>query len=392
MIDMNNVFNSLPKEFPKLPKYGECSSKILVDEFCTENYKLDKDAARYYTSADAYSTAFNRYMFTLDWKKSGDQKCTNQCRQIFGDGFTTSCTCSHNSHTMAHNGTLSLDCGTASFEIFNPETASSDLTCQDSATVIPYNVFSGFDGIIYKEFCERWTPTSLMRMVVDSKGTSKIPHPQLGKRTPPAKQEDWLEYHFDLRFKPEVGAQANKECRVGCKDAFAVFPASKCGRQGSKGNSMATYAEYDVGCGKFSYQISKPTPLTLQERHCFRADEFGEHKDINPGFQSKYIMGACVGTALKENVIRKDNPSSFIHSGTVTNGAPYQYNIYWEEGCILETGAESVSPAQPLGPTHEATCANLLRDNFKKCNNGGVGGRIQAGCLVYEFKAEKRAP
>lgn len=49
----------------------------------------------------------------------------------------------------------------------------------------------------------------------------------------------------------------------------------------------------------------------------------------------------------------------------------------------------SLDAANPLarkdaGPRE---CQNLFIDNYKKCNNGGVGGSVQVGCLVYEFKA-----
>ncbi|RYP86389.1 hypothetical protein DL770_004894 [Monosporascus sp. CRB-9-2] len=67
------------------------------------------------------------------------------------------------------------------------------------------------------------------------------------------------------------------------------------------------------------------------------------------------------------------------------------YNIYWKDGCLLDyPGADEVYPANPLNvqdPGHTA-CQYLLVDNYKKCNNGGVGESIQVGCLVYEFKAQ----
>ncbi|GKT42570.1 uncharacterized protein ColSpa_02751 [Colletotrichum spaethianum] len=94
---------------------------------------------------------------------------------------------------------------------------------------------------------------------------------------------------------------------------------------------MARYAEYAAGCGKFSYEIQKFTPMALGEQKCFRADEFGNHKDVNPDFQNQYVGWACVGTALDQNKIRKGDTSSFVHFNTTTNGLPYQYNIYWAE-------------------------------------------------------------
>ncbi|KAF4886690.1 hypothetical protein CGCF415_v015076 [Colletotrichum fructicola] len=388
MAEIAELFRTLPKEFPKLPRHGECSKKM--ENMSPKVFKtLDKDASGYYTPADAYSDAYNRYSFTLDWKKTGKQECSNQCRQIF-EGFTTNTACSYDSHTMAHNGTLALDCGVASFEIFNPDTASSGPTCKNDASPIPYNVFSGSDGIIYKEFCQKWDAKSGLRMVVDSKGTSKIPKPQLGRRTPPASQDTWLKYNFELNYKPETGAQAGAQCKVTCKDAFTAFANSKCGQKGGQGNTMANYAEYDAGCGKFSYQITKPVPKTLREPKCFGTDEFGDHEDINPSFQEQYVGHVCTGSALRN--ITKGDSSTFTHFDTITNKAPYQLNVYWADGCSLETTEENILLWKPLGDLNAANCASLLLDSYKKCNNEGAGGRIQAGCLVYEFKASTERP
>ncbi|KAK2002951.1 hypothetical protein LX36DRAFT_666781 [Colletotrichum falcatum] len=346
--NMQKIFKPLPKKFPKLPKYRECSKMI-----GNMDPKLFKP-------------------FTSNWKMSEETKCTNQCRQIFDGGFTTSTLCTCDSHTMDHNGTFSLDSGTASFEIFNPDTASSGPWCKSTATEIPYN-----------------NPKWGLRMVVDSKGTSRIPNPQLHKRTPPANQSTWLDYNFDLRFKPETGAEAGAECKVTCEDAFAAFPASKCGQNGGQGNSMARYGEYEAGCGKFSYQITKVTPSKLGAQKCYETNNFGKHEDVSKDFQKQYIGWACVETALPKNKIRKGDKSSFIHWNTTTNRVLYQYNIYWADGCSLDNGQGEASPAQPLEEDKKSTCTNLLIGDYENCNNGGVGGSIQAGCVVYNFKASK---
>jgi hypothetical protein len=158
------------------------------------------------------------------------------------------------------------------------------------------------------------------------------------------------------------------------------------------GALMAKTGKVDVGCGVFDYNIVGPTvPLALQERHCFGVDEFGSHGDIQWGTQSYYSGFACAGTALK--TLKRGDPSTNIHFETTDGDVPYQYNIYWKDGCVLDyiPGYDEVYPANPLDvkdPGYTA-CQELLVDNYKKCYNGGVGGSIQAGCLVYEFKAQK---
>lgn len=154
---------------------------------------------------------------------------------------------------------------------------------------------------------------------------------------------------------------------------------------------MSKSGKLDIGCGVFDFAIAGPTvPLAAQERHCFGADEFGKHGDIQPATVSSLSGWACVGTAITP--IKRGDPATNIHFLSVDGKVPYQYNIYWRDGCLLdsEVGYDAVFPANPLGvkdPGHTA-CQDLLVDNYKKCNNGGVGGSVQVGCLVYEFKAQ----
>jgi hypothetical protein len=154
---------------------------------------------------------------------------------------------------------------------------------------------------------------------------------------------------------------------------------------------MAKTGKIDIRCGVFDYEIVGPTvPLALSERHCFGSDEFGSHGDIQESWQSQYTMDACVGTGIE--TIRRNDPSTNIHWETRSNDVPYQYNIYWKEGCLLDyPGSDEAYPSNPLGvgDVSPTICQDLLVDNYRACNNGGVGGSIQAGCLVYEFKAQK---
>lgn len=42
---------------------------------------------------------------------------------------------------------------------------------------------------------------------------------------------------------------------------------------------------------------------------------------------------------------------------------------------------------KPLREKSDARCESLFENNFKNCNNGGVGGEIMAGCVKYIIKA-----
>lgn len=153
----------------------------------------------------------------------------------------------------------------------------------------------------------------------------------------------------------------------------------------------------DVGCGIFGYKVTKREEITeLKEfkQFCYKKDDF--EPLAKAGVNKKEIWRntgwPCMGTMLPDSMIKKDDKSTFIHWSTSVKKVPYQYNIWWKDGCTLaDDGPTAMYASNPLGvekPGYELCFRNLHR-NWKDCNNGGVGGTIQIGCLVYEFKADK---
>ncbi|OIW26327.1 hypothetical protein CONLIGDRAFT_683316 [Coniochaeta ligniaria NRRL 30616] len=276
--------------------------------------------------------------------------------------------------------------GFASAEVPKPE-------CQpEKFSDIPSNVFGSDKNSIYGHFCDSWVAGNELKMTVDAAGNDRKPKAGLTRRTPPPNPNTWSHYNFDLSFEP---TDNGKKCAFNCKDAFTAMTQA-CSNTGTIGTLMAKTGKVDVGCGVFDFNIVGPTvPLAQQDRHCYSTNEFGSHGDIHPGTVSFYSGFACAGTAVTP--IKRGDPATNIHFerfGLVRGGGvPYQYNIYWKDGCVLDyvPGYDAVFPANPLDvkdPGHTA-CQQLLVDNFQNCNNGGVGGSVQVGCLVYEFKAQK---
>lgn len=162
------------------------------------------------------------------------------------------------------------------------------------------------------------------------------------------------------------------------------------------GSNMYEEGSLDVGCGKFTYKIQEREELTeLKEfpQSCYKEDDFeplasdGVYKDAILEFTGP----PCGGVARREQVIKKGDKSTFIHYSTTDSKVPYQYNIWWKDGCTLDNdGPSEVWASNPLmveKPGHRQCFDNLYR-NWKDCNNGGIGGTIQIGCLIYEFKAD----
>ena len=149
---------------------------------------------------------------------------------------------------------------------------------------------------------------------------------------------------------------------------------------------MAKTASIDVGCGVYSYAITAPektedppqdpppdepkkTDLVLGERECFPDGAF-DGKTVDDDFFPQYIGWACAGSALPESNIKKGDKDSFRHWATVTNGIPYTFNAYWEDGC--ETSVDEVNLFAPLPDSNEdqLNCMTIFEEDYNKCEFG----------------------
>ncbi|PLW12162.1 hypothetical protein PCANC_16730 [Puccinia coronata f. sp. avenae] len=260
------------------------------------------------------------------------------------------------------------------------ETTPPQCDMSDSSRV-PYNVFDG----VYGRFCENTltnSPLNPLSQIVDSHGYVIPPKKRsLSKRTPPPNPDAYQDYKFGLSWSGGKGA-----CSLSCNEAFKAGSTSPCGHTAGQQNIMSTSGTVEAGCGQYKWTIVKPpgtdpapSPPTVSSVQCNAADKFGKHGDINPGFQNQYTGFACVGSAFKN--LKPGDPD--VTFSTKTNGTPYNYKISWVSGC--KTTVSQMNVYQPIPNDDKNTCLNLLRRTFTECNNGGVGGSIDVGCLRYEF-------
>ncbi|KAI9892736.1 MAG: hypothetical protein M1814_001156 [Vezdaea aestivalis] len=275
----------------------------------------------------------------------------------------------------------------------SPAPIKADPKCDTKAlSGVPFNVFHGSAGNVYDKFCDAVGKDQKTKLTwnVNAKGDLK-PKRRRSKRTPPPNPDGYDSYNFELNWAP-AGSAA---CSPSCKDAFASIANSPCGHQGGQQNGMTAAASLDVGCGSYSYKITgkdvpavegPPKPF-LSAQYCFPSDVFGKHGDINGDFQAQYTGWACAGSALK--TIKKGDPSTFVKWETTTNGVPYSYNIYWKDKC--ESAVNEANLFQPYKEI-DANCLTMLQNDYKKCGNGGIGGSVSVGCIVYEFKAKLGGP
>ncbi|KAK1760056.1 hypothetical protein QBC47DRAFT_333896 [Echria macrotheca] len=246
--------------------------------------------------------------------------------------------------------------------------------CPVAMTEIPASVFSSDKNTIHSHFCEKWNKDFKLSMTVDSKGANVLPEPHLKsvtKRTPPADAGSYVNFRCDLNFTP-----ASKDTTPG------IY--------------MYETGSYDDICGTFEYKIYNPfTKLQEFPRFCYKPEDVPAlNGDVHGDSVSSFTMWPCVGRWLPRYTIRKDDKSSFVQNLSWDGQVPYQYNIWWKDGCALENnGPKAVYAADPLLQGEGAgnvKCQDTLWWNWKGCINGGIGGNVQLGCLMFEFVASDK--
>ena len=116
--------------------------------------------------------------------------------------------------------------------------------------------------------------------------------------------------------------------------------------------------------------------LKIGPQNCF---EPFSHKDVSALAQQRLLEEACKLAGM----IGPDDKG--IVAGGHLKREPwldYRYVVTWIPGCT--TVREKMDTRNPI-PGDEVDCEALLRGNYEKCNNGGVGGWIDVGCLRYGF-------
>ncbi|KAL6411547.1 hypothetical protein AUP68_05263 [Ilyonectria robusta] len=391
----NLVFNDIPTH-PKLSNYGECGTSNenmesstwfnLVQKLCTDtkHYKLDKDFSVEYTAEDVFASGYEDDVFEFYLKKNEGVECKNPCTQIFNDGFSGT-SCHYDSHTRSRSGSIKLDCGEAGYEIRNAKSKASGPQCADNDwSPLPSNVWNGPAGNIYGVFCQNVTPDKKLEITIDPSG--KADPVRWLKRSPPPDPSLYEGYRVDFLWNPNEDSGVT-DCELSCDGAMEAFGASTCGHKGSGMRKMSTSASYNVGCGTYSYRIRKKRhPWTLGEQKCYKPDQFGAHKDVSPPLVRTFSKKACKN--VQGYKIVKGDSDSVLHHEFTNGGVKYHFEAGWDNSCALEEKRmEEVNAWKPLGEKSDARCESLFANNYKNCNNGGVGGEIMAGCVKYIFKA-----
>lgn len=151
-------------------------------------------------------------------------------------------------------------------------------------------------------------------------------------------------------------------------------------------------------CGTASFELKGKGPKATEEKIfdtvCAGRDDFGKHDDLHENFVD-FVANAMCDTFSKKT-IKKDDSSTYPFWETTEyfgNHMSYSMRAVWKDGCVLPNDKTEVSAQNPLpkgAPGADVSCYDLFFNNWRNCNNGGVGGSTQVGCIVYDFQPKWR--
>ncbi|GAW22647.1 hypothetical protein ANO14919_121890 [Xylariales sp. No.14919] len=129
------------------------------------------------------------------------------------------------------------------------------------------------------------------------------------------------------------------------------------------------------------------TPLQVLGIVCNNEADFPGHADVSPGYQKKYAQ-FFGDYAHPESGDMYSSTPPLDGKFQDPHGISYEYIVSWIPGCVTTVDRQSVQ--FPLGKDQKNVKArDILVNDFKRCNNGGVGGSTQVGCLKYAFIGAK---
>ncbi|CVK98987.1 uncharacterized protein FPRN_03922 [Fusarium proliferatum] len=120
-------------------------------------------------------------------------------------------------------------------------------------------------------------------------------------------------------------------------------------------------------------------PLVQQDPECLKPTD-GDHGAIDPGTQDDYAEDFSSQEPDRGWEAGPDIEHTYKET---SHGIVYEYKVNWVQDCTTDGDTQDIR--WPLGQAGDVTAYSLMRGAFEKCNNGGIGGSIQAGCLAYTF-------
>ncbi|KAH7121867.1 hypothetical protein B0J13DRAFT_159288 [Dactylonectria estremocensis] len=120
---------------------------------------------------------------------------------------------------------------------------------------------------------------------------------------------------------------------------------------------------------------------------CHNESDFPGHADISGGDQDEFSTDFSGLTGADGSDFLSQGKQPIELNIEDRHGIKYQYSAAWVDGCITTVAEQNFR--FPLGQGGIITAYLMVREDYTKCDNGGVGGKQQVGCILYTFTGGK---
>ncbi|KAL6903018.1 hypothetical protein GGI43DRAFT_433149 [Trichoderma evansii] len=197
-------------------------------------------------------------------------------------------------------------------------------------------------------------------------------------------------YHLEVKASKTATAKSVSSAltKTSQKKPSSLSSRTKVSSKSTSTSTRASSVTATTDATKSVSPSPNPTdssymPLVVNSAVCEDEANLPGHAPINEEHQSQLASFACLGLNLVHHISSMDSHSEPITYSANPDGTNYFYSISWIDGC--ETAVESQDPSLPLGSSLSPLCSNVLTWAYDWCDNGGVGGYIDVGCLRYQF-------
>ncbi|KAM7185589.1 hypothetical protein V8F33_012332 [Rhypophila sp. PSN 637] len=219
----------------------------------------------------------------------------------------------------------------------------------------------------------------------------------IAARAPPKRPETYSKYRFGLHWHPQAGGggkcQGVNEKDL-CMSAFRQLQKSVCGTNngGSTNDRLYKDASMDVGCGEMGWSITSkdddiPQRPEVAPQQCYRPYAHSDVVGKSVQVRARDICNRWKNDLKGKTLLNKDSKPLTGFSNALLIKTNERYSVSWAQGCDVVKEQELEFPAT-WGTDKGISCADLIYNNWKDCNNKGGGGWRQVGCLRYEFHAD----
>ncbi|KAK2053345.1 hypothetical protein LY76DRAFT_619986 [Colletotrichum caudatum] len=163
------------------------------------------------------------------------------------------------------------------------------------------------------------------------------------------------------------------------------------------GNSGPRSDETQISRRSSSLRVVRPrdnAPFELGAPECHDPSlpEYKGHPDVHSDKVDNGSQRFCDSPLIRATLTAIDDVKNhplhawrFRHQDSTRTFLDFK--VHWRVNCRTTPGFQDIE--YPLGP-YGPSCVEIMVDNYRKCNNGGIGGSTQAGCLVYTLHAGRK--